>query len=294
MYRSLIVCLLAGWIVVGAGPAFGGPVEDAARTYAEGETLLAKGDFAGAAEAFKTAARTDADTQEYRQQYAMLRRIVRMREQIETESDLANWLGMAKALRTYYHAHKVYSEALPLDRKIHERRPDANSAAMLAETQLALDMYSETAETLSSLSKKDTTPHTRVLHGLALARQGRIDEAKTMAGKAKVKKDAGPRVLYQLACLRALIDDSKGALHALTRSFEVTPPSRLEIARADAKACKDFAALADTTGFAEALQTQSTIKESTCSGGPTCGDCPKRASCAKAAEKPCPHEKTEP
>ena len=286
MYRSLIVSLFAGWLMLGVCPVLAGPVEDAAKVYAEGEALLAKGDFSGAAEAFKTAARTDADTQDYRQQYAMLRRIVRMRQQIETESDLASWLGMAKALRTYYHAHKIYSEALPLDRKVHERRPDANSAAMLAETQLALGMYSETVETLGGLSTQDATPYTRVLLGLALARQGRMDEAKAMARQAGVKKDSGPRVFYQLACLRALIGDSKGALAALVQSFELTPPSQLDRAKADAGASKDFAALADTTGFAEALATHSPIKESSCSGGSSCGNCPKRASCGKAAKEP--------
>ena len=298
MRRNMFVGFLVGCFMLASVPVLAGQAEEAAKLFAEGKALLAKADFEGASQAFRKAAQTDTGNQEYRRQYAMIRQVMRTRGQIDKEQDPDRWWGMARSLRAYYHGHKIYSEALPLDRTIHRRRGTADSAAMLGETQLALGMHSEAAETLRSVSEEDATNRTNVLWGLALARQGRIDEAKTIAKEVTVKDDAGSRVFYQLACLRALIADSKGALEALTRSFELTPSDQLEAAIADAKACKDFSALASTADFAKALQTQSKVKESKCSKGPGCGSCPKRASCGgsagKDAKEPSTDKKTDP
>ena len=280
MVRFLIVC-----VVVSAVPAWAEPAEDAARVFADGKALVSAVKFDEALQAFATAVKADANNQEYRQTHAMLRQVIRMREEIEKTQAPDEWMSMARALRTFYHDHGVYSESLPLDRKIHQQHLATDSAAMLAETLLALDENSEAAEMLGNLDKKETTPRTDVLLGLSLARQGRIEEAKAVASKASVKDDAGPRVFYELGCLRALTGDPKASLEALTRSFELTPPGRLDACKAEAKECKDLAALASTADFAKAIETQSKVKESSCSSGAGCGKCPKRAKCGSKTTK---------
>lgn len=280
MQHRVIVKFVVVGVVLAAVPALARPAEDAARAFANGKALLAKVKFDEALQAFGTAAKADASNQEYRQAYAVLRQVIRMREEIEKKQDPDQWVSMARALRTFYHDHRIYSESLPLDRRIHEEHLAPDSAAMLAETLLALGKNAEAAETLSNVDKKETTPRTNVLLGLSLARQGRIDEAKAVARKANVKDDAGPGVFYELACLRALTGDPKASLEALTRSFELTPPSRLDTCKAEAKECKDFSAVANTTDFTDVLKTQSKVKESKCSKGPGCGKCPRRAKCA--------------
>ena len=285
MQQKVIVKFLIVCAVVSAVPALAEPAEDAARAFADGKALLNAVKFDEALRAFGTAAKADASNQEYRQTYAMLRQVIRMREEIEKKQNPDQWMSMARALRTFYHDHRLYSESLPLDRRIHEEHLAPDSAALFAETLLALGKNAEAAEMLSNVDKKETTPRTNILLGLSLARQGRIDEAKAVAGKANVKDDAGPRVLYELACLRALTGDPKASLETLTRSFELTPPSRLDTFRAEAKACKDFSTLAYTTDFTDVLMTQSEVKESKCSQGPACGKCPKRAKCAGASGK---------
>ncbi len=285
MRRSMVLGILVcvGALVV--TPVMAGPGEDSAKAFAEGEALLAKADFEGALKAFRTAAQADRENQDYRQQYGVLRQIVRLRGEIQEERT-GKWLGMARALRTYYHAHGIYGEALPIDQKIHEQRPGADSAVKLAETQLALGMTSEAVATLRSVEERDATGRTNVLLGLGLARQGEIEQAKALAKEAVLDEDeADRRAFYELAGLRALIGDTAGAFDALTRSFEHTPASQLEEVKADARACPDFAALARTIQFAKVLQTESRIKESGCSQGTGCGSCPKRASCGDSAGK---------
>jgi tetratricopeptide (TPR) repeat protein len=301
MRRSMVLGILVcvGALVV--TPVIAGPAEDAAKAFAEGEALLAKADFDEALKAFRTAAQADRENQDYRQQYGVLRQIVRLRGEIQEEHS-GKWLGMARALRTYYHAHGIYGEALPIDRKIYEQHPGADEAVKLAETQLALGMTSEAVATLRSVEEREATGRTNVLLGLALARQGKIEQAKALAEDVVLNEDeADRRAFYELAGLRALIGDTAGAFEALTRSFELTPASQLEEVKAEARACPDFATLTRTIQFSKVLQTESEVKESSCSQGTGCGSCPKRASCGGCAGKksesgdaPCPHAKNKP
>lgn len=262
MHRNVVAGFLVGCCGLGSVPALAESADEAAKAFAEGKTLLAKADFDGASQAFREATQTHPDNKEYARQYGMLRQIIRTRAQIANEQDPDRWWGMARSLCAYYHGHKIHSEALPLDREIHRRRPTVDSAVMLAETQLALGRPSEAAETLRPLAKEDATKQTKVLLGLAFARQGRIDDAKAVIEKVTLEDDAGPRLFLQLAGLRALTGDSNGALEALTRSFELTPPSELDTAKAEAKVSKDFSALTKSSGFAEALRARSKVKDS--------------------------------
>jgi predicted Zn-dependent protease len=258
------------------------PVEDASKAYAEAKRLLAKADFDAARAALRFAAVTDPDNRQYRDEYAMLRQVLRTREQINREIDHAKWLGMARSLHTYYHANGIYGEALELDREVHRREGTSESAAMLAETLLAFGRPTEAVEVLRSVSKDKSTARTDVLLGLALARAGRLDEAKSLAREATADT-AEPRVFFELACLRALTGDASGAFEALTGYFQQTPPDQLEAAKAEAKACSDFGTLTGNPGFAAALDTQSQVPQSTCSGGTDCGSCPMRKSSGSCA-----------
>ncbi|MBN2561871.1 MAG: hypothetical protein JXQ75_13170 [Phycisphaerae bacterium] len=280
MQHKVIMSFVVGCVVSLATPALAGSAEAAAKSFAAGKAFLSKADFDGAMGAFKAAAKADPGNQEYAQQYAMLRQVIRMRGDCRKEQDAERWLKMAGALRTFYHDHRLYSESLPLDAERHRRHRSSESAVLLAETQLALGMNSEAAEMLSVLTKEQTSPRARVLHGLALARLGRIDEAKKLAEEPRqAPDDVGPRYFYDLARLQALTRDSKSACEALTRSFELTPPSQLDAFKAEAKEHQDFGALVGTARFAKVLETASKVRESKCSKGAGCGKCPMRAKC---------------
>ncbi len=264
------------------------------QTFHRGNTLLQKGDFEGALEAFTTAAKADPDNDEYRQQAALVRRVIALRDRLDKEEDAELWVRMATSLHGFYHQRKVYSEALTLDQRIHARLNNGDSAAMLARTQLALSKDSAAASLLRDVQPDQVTPEIKALYGIALARQGQAEAASALAESVELPKDPDPQLLFDLACLRASVGDTKEALPLLQRSFELTPPSRLASAKTAARECPDLVTLKDGEAFAAVLETESQVKESGCSSGASCGKCPMQAKCAgqsketKGDEGSCP------
>ena len=281
MQPKAIVRVLLGCVLLACAPAPAEPTDNATKAFEEGKTLLASAKFDEALQAFKTAAQADKSNPEYRHNYTMLRQVIRMRAQLENEADSDRWRTMAQALRTFYHQHGIYSESLPLDRKMHEQQLVPDSAAMLAETLLAMGENSEAAEVLSGASGTAATPRAKILLGIALARQGRVDEARALLPTTAMETSETPRVFYELARLRALTGDTKGSIEALSRSFQLTAPAGLDPLKAEAQRCQDFQTLASSADFASALKTPSKVPQSGCSQGPSCGKCPKRAACGK-------------
>ncbi len=283
MGRKLTLSLAFGLALSSVLPVDAGSAEQAAEIFASGKAMLAKADFEGALRAFKAAAQENSSEQEYAQQYAMLRQVIKMRGDCAKERDPEQWLRTSAALRTFYHDNHLYAESLPLDKERHRLQPSAESAVLLAETQLALGQNSEAVELLGGLKEVQTSARTGLLRRLALARMGRIEEAKSPAAQPQqVPDDAGPEYFYDLARLQALTGDSKGALAALTQSFERTAPSKLEAFRVEVIECKDLSSVASTADFAQVLKTPSKVKESDCSKGAGCGKCPKKAKCGAA------------
>ncbi len=256
--------------------------ETAAESFAKGKQLLAKGEFATALQSFAAAARADQSNQEYSQQYAMLRRIVDLRTRLNAETKPQQWEYMVRALRAFYVNERIYTELLKLDQVIHAKLNSAESAALLAETQLALNQNAEAVKTLSAVDPSKATEMTQLLLGIAMVRDGKADQAKQIAAKFSLPKDAGPNVIYTAARLHASTGDSAKTLQLLTACFETTLPSQLDGFKSHAKSCPEFIALASTAEFAKVLKTESKMPESKCSGGSSCAGCPMRGNCAKS------------
>jgi len=163
---------------------------------------------------------------------------------------------------------------------MHAKLNTASSAKTLAETQLALNLNDKAAETLASLDEARQTPATRALHGLALARQGKTDDARQIAESIKLTDDAGPGMLYSVARLNAAAGNSDQALILLTKCFESLAPSRLPGFKDHARKTPEFASLASTNAFDTVMLTESKVPESKCSGGTSCANCPMRGKCS--------------
>jgi tetratricopeptide (TPR) repeat protein len=258
--------------------------ETAVESFAKGETLLAKGQFPAALQSYAAAARADRSNQEYMQHYAMVRRIVDLRSSLDTEKNPQRWEYMAKGLRAFYASERIYSELLKLDQEIHSRLNSADSAAMFAETQLALDQNAAAAKTLS-LEPSKATEMTQTLLGIALVRSGKTDAARQIAERLSLPGDTGPSVTYAAARLHAATGDSAKAIGLLRACFEAIAPSQLEGFKSHAKQCPEFAAIASNPEFARALETKSKVPESKCSGGSSCAGCPMSGKCPKSQGK---------
>jgi len=276
------------WIACAVAVLVGLPTfvlaESAQQAFSRGKDLLAQGNAEGALSAFAAAARADLDNDAYRQQYALVRRIVDLRKVLGSEQDLERWEYTARALHAFYLDQGLHSQAVEVARKMHERVGSAASGLLLAETELALNNNAEAEKMLSALDREGkSTPSTQALWCVALARLGKAAQAKEIAQRVALPEDAGPQVTYSVARLRAATGNGEAALAALEKCFESLPASRLENFKQHAKLCPDFTALASTVQFAKVLKTESKVAESKCSGGSGCAGCPMRGKCAKAA-----------
>ena len=254
----------------------------AAESFTQGEKSLAKGEFDEALQSFAAATRAEKGNQEYAQHYAIVRRVVDLRGRLDAEKNQQQWEYMARALRAFYVNERIYPELLKLDQVIHKRLNSAESAAMLAETQLAMDQNLDAARTLSTLASDKTTQTTQLLLGIAQTRNGKTDEAKRTAEQIRLPHDADSSLLYTAARLNAALGDSAKATTLLKACFENTLPSLLDGFKSHAKACPEFAAIAATPEFVAVMKTESKVPESKCSGGSSCAGCPMRGQCPKS------------
>lgn len=278
---------LSMWVAMGAASllTFSTAVAEggADQAFREGEAFLQQARFEEALASYDRAAQLDGARQEYREAAAILRRVVQLRNQIAEEQDPAQWERTARSLRAYYQGERIFPAALAIERQLHERVGTAESAEMLAETQLELGQATEARALLAGRTDLDARPGARLLLGIALARAGEMDEARGIAQGVTLPANAGAPDRVRAARLQALTGNRAQALALLAAAFEATPPSQLEDARARVKACPDFAGLNGGEEFAKVLTTQSKVAESGCSKGASCGGCPSRTACSSAA-----------
>ena len=272
---SVVLCLLA----LCCSTASAAPAKRADEMYARAGALLAEADFSGALELYGAAAKAAPDNNDYRMQYALVRRVIQVRASLEKQTDPARWDRVALALRSFYTDNRVHTEALKIDRQRHERQGTVDTALMLAYTHLELDQNEAAAELLGGLA--DPTPRISAVRGIALARLGKTGAARSLVADccAAEEKQADPALCFDLACLHALLGDTAEAGDLLACSFQNTPPSRLDAFKTYARQRADLAGLVSSAESEEVFKTASTVKESSCSGGTSCGACPSRTTC---------------
>lgn len=259
---------------------------EAPQIFADGQALLTKGDFDGALKAFRSAAQADPKNEEYLQKFAILRRVVKLRADLPQEKDTDAWFQMARALFAFYQEHRIREESLGLAAQMHEKVNTGETAEMLGDAQLEWGQDADAAKLLTDLPADKQTPRTTVMRGIALAHTGKAEDAKVVADKLTLPKDADANYLYDSARLYALTGSADKALAALTSMFEATPGPALEDVRATVKTCKDFETLARGEAFAAVLKTESKVKAA-CGTKEACGKCPSAAKHGKSGAAGC-------
>ena len=284
-FRSVTLCLAVLCVLSSSAAVWAGS-DDAAGKFAEGNALLAKADFEGALAAYDAAAKADPENTEYRMKGMLVRRVMKMREALDKLDD-EKWLQASTALYYFYQDNGVSSEALAMAEKIHAKQNNAESATMLARSQLAMGKHDEALASLSSLPKDKTCPETCVLTCLCLARQGKTAEAKAMCADIHEPEEPDGEFLYDLACLHAALGDSEDAMGTLKRCFECTSPGRLPLIKECAGRCGDFYKLRGNPAMADVMATESKIKSGCC--GKAGASCSK--SCTAEDGKACDKDK---
>jgi tetratricopeptide (TPR) repeat protein len=251
----------------------------AAALFQQAGSLVEQAKFDEALKVYAAAARADPQNQAYRQQYSLLRQVLKLREYYPLVTDADTSTEIAAALRAFYYDNKAYSAALELDEQRHAELDTAESAAMLAETRLALNMNREAIAVLSELDENRQTMRTKVLHVIAMVREGMADKAQSLAGAIGKPEQDDPGLYFELACMRSLLGDTAVASEMLTKCFETTLPSQLEKARLKASNCVDLKPLTAAGEMTRLLAVESKVSESSCSSGASCASCPVRGNC---------------
>jgi len=267
---------------------------EASKLHGEGTALLQKGDFDSALQAFSAAAKAAPDNPDYAQQAMLVRRILTLRKYVNEAELTPQWEKAVVSLHAFYLTQNLHNEALPLDRKAHEKMDNALSASLLAETLLEMGQDTEALNLLSGLDTKKLNPHNRIYLGIAMARTGQKEKAKKIRQTCRIDKPNETGLLFDLARLDTLVGDKKSALGLLKNCFEKTPGTQLAMVKGFVAECPDFKSLTDAPGFEAVMNALSKVNESGCSSGSSCGSCPNRTKCgsqgdasAKKAEKGC-------
>ena len=208
--------------------------DSAEQTFAHGEKLLAKADFDGALKAFAQAAKADRSNSEYLQHYALVNQIVVCENGWRREQDAAQWENIARGLHAFYigrgctpkrcpwTSKSTSGSTPPIPRRCWPRRNWCSIAMPKRPTVLA------------ALERRNTRPAPGRCTGLALARQGKTDEAREIA--QTIELAAGQRSGHDLqrgplAGGAGQHGRIAGAAEAVLRSGGAEPTGRLQESR---------------------------------------------------------------
>ena len=232
----------------GQGGDEAGQADAGARSYARGMELLQAGEFEDALESFGEAAAVEGAPVEHKRTYLQVRTVIKVREDIADEQDPDAWWSLATRLRNFYYQLRLYEDLLALARQMHEQRPSSGTASLVADALLTLGRNDEAETTLASMEDADSlTAHARLLLGVAEARQGKLDEAKSILGEVEAPDPASPRFLFDLARLQVLCGQTDQGLATLTTAFESTAPAGLPGFREFVKAAPDFGSVPEAS-----------------------------------------------
>lgn len=280
-FRNVITLLACLFILAGSTFANEGASEKSENPLAAGDALLKKGDFTGAYKSYTAAAKADPENRELAAKAMLVRRVMTLRKFVAEGQVSPQWEKMVVSLHAFYLSNGILEEALALDRVAHDKINNAMSASLLAETLLEMNRNEEALAHLRSLDRKLMDDQNTLYFGITLARLGKRDEAKKVAGKCPSPScEADPLILYDSARLKALMGEEEEAGRMLVRCFEAIPPSQLDMVKGFAMACPDFKSLKASGRMAAVLKTESKIEESSCSGGTSCGSCPNSQGCS--------------
>lgn len=249
--------------------------EEAEAAFERGTAVLTQGDFDGALAAYVEAAKADPENQDYRKQLALVHRVKQVRAQLAASvKDDTKWEATALSLRTFYLQYQVFGEAVALDEARHARFHTPATAIDLSESYLEHYQDAAAAKVLAALAPTERTVRANVMLGIAAARIGDLPKAKRLAAAFGRGDQVDTQLLYDRACLSALVGDLPTAADQLRTCFEGSPAASLVRLKTYTKTRKDLDRLR-TPKYAAVFETASKVKAAGCAGcssAATCGE----------------------
>ncbi|AQQ71073.1 Flp pilus assembly protein TadD [Limihaloglobus sulfuriphilus] len=272
--RTMFLLLSLGFLT--AGLVYGGEAED---NYAQGTEQMKQGDFDGAMKSFASAAKLDREQTKYREMYSLVRRIIKTRNVMETEANLAKWKQYAAGLRNFYYSYRLWDQAYELDKELFAKESTDENRLMLVESMVAAGKNKEALAELDKLAEEKVDNEAKLYRAMALGSSGEKDAAAAILKDIKIADDAPNGMKYYASRANMVIGDKEHAYEYLKKTLEGVPPSAIENFRLTVKSAPEFAQVTDSEEFTAVLNTESKISESSCSGGGDCGSCRLSSSC---------------
>lgn len=248
--------------------------------------IIEKGDYDSALKLYANAARKYTSEPYYKEQYSILRRVIKMKKAMNsegaelTELQKKKWTSYYLAVRGYYFAQGYYSESLPLDKKACEVLNIDQSKINYLETLVILDKK-ELAQKFCSeitgpLNEKNTF---KTLSLLAMSINGNAPDAIQELIKIDVDPKDDPRSMVFSACIYQINNDHAKACKSITEALENTAPTVIPATRKLIENMKPLQEYLESKKLQAALNTESKVYQSGCTGGSSCNSCSLKDSC---------------
>ena len=251
------------------------------------EGLFKAGKIAEARDAFAALVKADPENEELQARAEMMEQVLELQAYLETEEVSPVWERGAVILHAFFHKNDLPAVALAHDKKVHAKADSAMTASLVAETLLVMNKNQEAATFIDALREGQKDDQNFIYRNIAMARLGKMEEARKQVTLYGFPKTDDPGILYDLARLQTLMGEHDQGLQTLQTAFEKCPPRAIDSLKSLAKTQVDFKAIRETAKFAEVMKTASKATGG-CGGG--CGGCDKQGSkdcegCPSKAEK---------
>ncbi len=254
------------------------------------DVVLADSDFDSALKLYANAARENADNSYYKDQYSILRRVIKMKTALDKAAGTTDNLNDTvikrlstyyQAVRAYYYSKGFYSESLKLDDMAMKLIPGEQQALNYAESVVVVNP-DNALETVSGISADSENGAGQIeLYNLLLqSRKAKSDNLQAAVDKIKVNPEADPESLVYLACIYKNAGDQAKAYEYVQMALEHTVPSEINGTRILASSMEEFKGEANGKEFVEVLKTESKVAQSGCTGGSSCNSCSLKGKCS--------------
>ena len=256
------------------------------------DAVLADSDLNSALKLYANAARSNSDNPYFKDQYSILRRVIKMKsafDKASSSADKPNDTVMKRldsyyqAIRAYYYSKGFYNESLKLDDAARNIIPGEQQVLNYIES-LVVTNPENASDTVSAISGdiKSESGQLELYNLLLQSRKAKSDTLIAELEKITVDPEANPHSLIYVAGIYKNAGDKAKAYEMIQMALEHTVPSEINGTRILASSLQEFKKEAKAKDFVAVLETESKVAQSGCTGGSSCNSCSLKGKCGSS------------
>jgi|GEM_PF-6830769 hypothetical protein len=239
-------------------------------------TALYSGDYAAAMKLYRADAEKDPKDAAAKLMYARLKKAVRSQEDFKTEKNSAQKIKIGTSLRQFYYDFNDFERATAVDEELYKLDNSQANAMRLAESYLIINKDKEAGELLDTLADDPEQSQLGLMKTLSAVRGGKGEAAEKLLSEKSFKDFKKLKDLQLYAAIAAKSGELKTASEVMTYILANVPSKMHWQIETLVETSPDFATALQDASFKTAMQTESKVKESGCSGN--CASCPGKNS----------------